>query len=163
MAFPEKTRQLRTFPLDSSSIRLPGSEIAGVTFKDGSLRVRFVRAFIIKTMTGSSEKTLWWQSGDLVLEGAELLQALPDGFVDPEPTESPETPFVCEGGDIDENVYTYRDMIPIPLESRGHCACDLALRGTSGRIRAQAETVRLDMHETPHYIEHIRSDDDELG
>jgi hypothetical protein len=97
--------------VDSSSIQLPGSEIAEVTLCDGTLRIHFSRAYIVKTMTGSAEKTLWWQSGDLVIDRAETQQPLPQG------------PMICDGGDIDENVYTYRDMIPIPLNGRGHIRC----------------------------------------
>lgn len=138
--------------MDSSSIRLPGSELAEISFADGTLRVAFARAYIIKTMTGSAEKTLWWQAGELVLDNAALLEPLPE----PQPGET----LVCDGGDIDENVYTYRDMIPIPLESRGHCRCDLKLRGSDARITAQGETVRLQMQATPKYIEHIRAKDD---
>ncbi len=139
--------------MDSSSIRLPGSELAEISFADGTLRVSFARAYIIKTMTGSNEQTLWWQAGELVLDEAELIEPLPAH----EPGES----LVCDGGDIDENVFTYRDMIPIPLESRGHCACDLKLRGSDARIKAQGVSVRLLMKETPKYIEHIRPQDGE--
>lgn len=136
--------------MDSSSIRLPGSELAEISFQDGVLRVQFSRAYVIKTMTGSAEKTLWWQAGVLILENADLLAPLPDQVADHR--------LICDGGDIDENVYTYRDMIPIPLESRGHCRCNLALRGTDARITAQGESVRLEMQATPKYIEHIRPD-----
>lgn len=134
--------------MDSSSIRLPGSELAEISFADGTLKISFARAYIIKTMTGSAEKTLWWQAGELVLEQAELLEPLPE----PKPGET----FVCEGGDVDENIYTYRDMIPIPLASRGHCRCDLKVRGTDARIKAQGESLRLIMQATPKYIEHMR-------
>lgn len=134
--------------MDSSSIRLPGSEFAEITFADGTLRVSFARAYIIKTMTGSAEKTLWWQAGELLLDHAELLAPLPE--------HRPGQDLVCEGGDIDENVYTYRDMIPIPLESRGHCRCDLKIRGSDERIIAQGDGIRLHMQATPKYIEHIR-------
>lgn len=137
--------------MDSSSIRLPGSELAEISFENGLLRVVFSRAYIIKTMTGSAEKTLWWQSGALILENAELLAPLPE--------QAPDDTLICDGGDIDENVYTYRDMIPIPLDSRGYCRCDLALRGANARITAQGETIRLAMQATPRYIEHIRPDD----
>jgi hypothetical protein len=145
--------------VDSSSIRLPGSEIAGASFADGTLRVRFSRAFILKTMTGSDEQTLWWQSGELVLDGAELLETLPAEVVDAAAAVPEDQSFECDGGDVEENVYTYRDMIPVPLTSRGHCGCDLGLRGITGRIRASGESIRLEMHETPHYIEHIRAQD----
>jgi hypothetical protein len=130
--------------VDSSSIQLPGSEIAEVTLSDGTLRIHFSRAYIVKTMTGSAEKTLWWQSGDLVIDGAETQQPLPQG------------PMICDGGDIDENVYTYRDMIPIPLNGRGHIRCELRLRDRDERISVGGETVRLELRDTPRYIHHIR-------
>ncbi|TVQ92028.1 MAG: hypothetical protein EA400_04210 [Chromatiaceae bacterium] len=131
--------------MDSSSIQLAGSEIAGVSYADGTLRVHFSRASIIRTMTGSTERTRWWQAGDLVMEDAELEAPLPVAG-----------PLVCAGGDIEENVYVYRDMIPIPLSSRGHCRCDLHLRDDAGRICASAATVRLELQATPKYIEHLR-------
>jgi hypothetical protein len=130
--------------MDSSSIELPGSEIETISLEDGCLRVRFSRAQIIKTMTGSLERTRWWQAGDLVMEGAQ-----PEGQI-------PAGPLVCEGGDLDENVFTYRDMIPIPLDSRGRTRCDLRFRGTNERLVVNAETLRLEMAEVPKYIEHVR-------
>jgi len=131
--------------MDSSSIQLPGCEIAGATLAAGTLRVHFSRAYIVKTMTGSEERTLWWQAGDLVLEDAEPQAEIPEG------------PAVCDGGDVEENVYVYRDMIPVPLESRGHCRCDLKLRDTNARISVAGSAVRLEMRDLPKYIEHLRS------
>jgi hypothetical protein len=130
--------------MDSTSIQLPGSEIEQISLQDGCLRVTFSRAYLVKTMTGSAEKTLWWQAGDLVLEGAEADQPLPSG------------PVVCDGGDIEENIYTYRDMIPVPLDSRGRTGCDLKLRGSDARVVARGETVRLELAGTPKYIQHLR-------
>lgn len=98
-------------------------------------------------MTGSIEKTLWWQAGDLVLEGAEAEHPLPSG------------PAICAGGDIVDNIYTYRDMIPVPLDSRGYTRCELELRGSEGRIVAHGETVRLELAGSPRYIRHIRGAD----
>ena len=129
--------------MDSSSIELPGSEIETIGYQDGCLRVRFSRAHIIKTMTGSRERTRWWQAGDLVIEGASLEGALPAG------------PLVCDGGDIDDNVFTYRDMIPVPLESRGRTGCDLRFRGIDRRLLVTGEALRLEMVDVPKYIEHI--------
>ena len=130
--------------MDSSSIQLPGSEIENISLQQGCLRVSFSRAYIVKTMTGSDEKTLWWQAGDLVLEGAEPEQPLPSG------------PAVCDGGDIDENIYTYRDMIPVPLDSRGRTRCELKLRDSDARVVVRGATVRLELSGTPRYIRHVR-------
>ena len=107
--------------MDSSSIELVGSEISGVTRDNDVVRVHFERAIIIKTMTGSIERTKWWQKGDLVFEGGVI-----EG-------ELPELPAVCNGGDVGENIYTYRDMIPLYLESRGQAHCDLRLEGSDNQ------------------------------
>ena len=131
--------------MDSISVELPGSEIGDVSFQDGCLRIHFSRAYIVKTMTGSLERTRWWQSGDLIMEGAEPRTPLPAGAM------------VCDGGDIDDNVFTYRDMIPIPLDTRGHTRCELRLRGASQRLVAEGAALRLEMKDVPKYIEHIRS------
>ena len=130
--------------MDSSSIDLPGSEIESIRQEGGRVIVRFSRAYILKTMTGSAERTRWWQAGELVFEGGELLEA------------APQCPCVCDGGDVGENVYTYRDMIPVPLKSRGRAHCDLRVRGGDARLRVEAEGVELVMEDRPYYIEHIK-------
>ncbi|MCB1758598.1 MAG: hypothetical protein KDI68_02300 [Gammaproteobacteria bacterium] len=130
--------------MDSSSIDLAGSEVESVARHDDRVSVRFSRAYIIKTMTGSSERTRWWQAGTLVFEGAEVEGELPD------------FPAVCRGGDVGENIYTYRDMIPVPLESRGSAHCDLRFEGQPGHLKLRAAAVRLEMDDRPRYIEHIR-------
>ena len=130
--------------MDSSSINLPGSEIEGTSLESGKLRVHFSRAYIIKTMTGSVERTRWWQAGDLVIDDAKVKSGgLPDG------------PLVCAGGDVVENIYTYRDMVPVPLESRGSAACKLRFEGQPDVFEAQGSAVRLEMHDVAKYIEHI--------
>lgn len=148
---PTQTKSIRR--MDSSSIHLSGSKISGIRLIEGTLRITFSHAKVIKTMTGSAEKTLWSQAGELELRNVELLAPLPEQDQGAE--------FVCEGGDIDENIYTYRDMIPVPLDSRGHCRCNLKLRETDAVISAEAETIRLIMEATPKYIEHIRPNDDD--
>jgi hypothetical protein len=130
--------------MDSSIIELPGSLVESVEIDNGTLKVRFSKAYIVKTITGSAERTRWWQSGDLILEGAELETAVPSG------------PLVCEGGDVAENVYTYRDMIPIPLNSRGQTGCNLRFADTPEPFVARGETIRLELEGTPKYIEHLR-------
>jgi hypothetical protein len=120
--------------MDASSIELPGSRISAVVVEGDSVRIRLEPAYIIKTMT------------ELVFGGAELDE---DGAL-------PELPAECAGGDVGENVYTYRDMIPVPLESRGHAHCALKVKDSDAVIRVQAESVRLVMEDVPKYIEHIR-------
>ena len=131
--------------MDSSSIQLNGSEIDNIEVDGSKISISFSRAIIIKTMTGSVEKTKWWQAGHLVFENVDTSELV-------------DTPVVCAGGDVGENIYTYRDMIPVPLESRGQAHCDLSLEDSDARIRISGTGVRLAMEAVPKYIEHIRAD-----
>ena len=130
--------------MDSTTIELPGSEIEAIQLGEGKLKVHFSRAYIIKTMSGSDEQTRWWQTGDLVFEEVDIEGDLP------------QCPCVCEGGDVGENVYTYRDMLPIPLDSHGHAHCDIRIQGQTTHLKVQASGVKLEMEDRPQYIEHIR-------
>ena len=130
--------------MDSASIELPGSELEAIRLEDGCLRLHFSRFIILKTMTGSSETTRWWQTGDLVMEEAEVAGDLPTG------------PLICAGGDIEDNIFTYRDMIPLPLSSRGSVGCDLGFRDSNACLKVRATSIRMEMTGLPKYIEHVR-------
>jgi hypothetical protein len=130
--------------MDSASIELPGSELDAILIEEGCLRICFSRVVIIKTMTGSSERTRWWQTGELVMEGVEVEGNPPQGHL------------VCVGGDIEDNIYTYRDMIPLPLASKGWVGCDLGFHDTDARLKVRAVAMHLEMKGLPKYIEHLR-------
>ncbi|WP_456415495.1 hypothetical protein [Thiolapillus sp.] len=131
--------------MDLTSVELPGSRIMGIQVVEDEVRIRFEPAYLIKTMTGSEERTKWRQNIELVFENGALLEG---GTL--------ELPAGCLGGDVGENIYTYRDMIPVPLESRGQAHCDLGVEGSALRIRVQGEGVRLVCEGMPKYIEHLR-------
>jgi hypothetical protein len=130
--------------MDTSSIQLPGSEIERIELLGGELRIAFSRAYIIKTLTGSVERTRWWQAGTLILEDAEVGGHLPQG------------PLICIAGDGGENIYTYRDLIPIPFQSRGWARCELRFQETPEPLVASARAIRLELRDVAKYIEHIR-------
>lgn len=132
--------------MDSTSIDLVGSSIAAVNVEGDTVRVRFEPAYLIKTMTGSVERTRWWQNGELVFSGAQLDEDQPP----------PPLPAECTGGDVGENVFTYRDMIPVPLESAGQAHCELRVQGSDTAIRVQGNAVSLQLEDVARYIEHLR-------
>ncbi len=129
--------------MDSASIQLNDSEIDKIQIIGSTVKIYFSKAYIIKTMTGSVEKTRWYQAGFLIFEQAEVEQ-------------QPTLPAICDGGDVTENVYTYRDMIPVPLQSRGAAGCNLKIKNSDERLIVHAAAVNLQMLEVPKYIEHIR-------
>lgn len=128
--------------MDATSINLTESTVARVVQEGDEVRIRFEPAVLIKTMTGSAERTKWRQNGELIFKGARIEGDLPD------------LPGTCAGGDVGENVYTYRDMVPVPLESRGRAHCDLKIGEHS--IRVEASAVELVLEDTPKYVEHLR-------
>ncbi|MBK1694800.1 hypothetical protein CKO09_08620 [Chromatium weissei] len=130
--------------MDSLSLTLTGCEISAFNLEQNQLRLHIARADLIKTLTGSAERTRWWQAGMLVLENAVLESPLPKGAV------------ICIGGDLDDNIYTYRDMLPIPLASRGHIRCELQFAGIAAPFIATSSGVQLTLHDSPKYIEHLR-------
>ncbi len=129
--------------MDSSSVDLPGSEVESIQLEGDRLVLRFSRAYIIQTMTGSQQRTRWYQAGELVFTGAVV-----EG-------ELPQCPCVCVGGDVGENIYTYRDMLPVPLKSKGHAHCKLRFEGSEQMLLAEADGVELVLEDRPRYIEHI--------
>ncbi len=131
--------------MDLTSIELPGSIIHSVRVEGDQVRVRFEPAYLIQTMTGSKERTRWHQNIELVFDGARLLQG---GDI--------ALPAECRGGDVMENVYTYRDMVPVPLESRGQTGCRLQVGEDKAVLEVEAEAVRMEREDHPHYIEHLR-------
>lgn len=130
--------------MDVSHIELKGAQIESISAASSELRIAFSRAYIVKSMTGSTERTRWWQAGVLVLDGVEDLPELPTGSL------------TCVGGDIDENVYTYRDMIPIPFTSRGFIRCLLRFEGLADPLVVEGRSVQLELEGVPKYLEHLR-------
>lgn len=131
--------------MDAKNIELPGSEVESIRTEGDRVILRFSRATILENMTGAQQRTKWWQAGELEFSGAELME------------EPPACPCICTGGDVGENIYTYRDMIPIPLESRGAAHCSLRFEGTERKLVVQADGVQLKMEDRPHYIAHIEN------
>ena len=133
--------------MDSTSIDLVGSRISEVQIDGDTVRVCFEPAYLIKTMTGSLEKTRWWQNGCLVFSDASVQDESVIG----------QLPADCAGGDVSENIYTYRDMIPVPLKSAGQAGCALKLKDSEHTLRVEAGGVELELKDVAKYIEHIRA------
>lgn len=113
------------------------------------MAIEFSRAYLIKSMTGSHENSRWWQAGTLAIDGAELESPLPDG------------PLICVGGLIEENIYAYRDMLPVPFRSQGRIRCELRFGASAPPLVVSGTGVSLEMRGVPKYIEHLHQADKE--
>jgi len=132
--------------MEQNSIDLTTSKIANVETDDTTIRIIFEPAYILRTMTGAHEYSRWYQNGALVFEEAILISEPIADF-----------PVICGGGDITENIYTYRDMMPLPLDSHGQVGCSLKLTDSDKTIEIQATKVRAEMIANAKYIEHTSS------
>lgn len=131
--------------MDLTNVELPGATISSISVAGGDVCLHFESAILIKSMTGSDERTQWSQN--MLLRFTEATWDSGDDI---------EFPAICAGGDIGENIYTYRDMIQVPLESKGVAHCDLAVEGSDTRIQVSAKGVILEREGQPKYLQHIR-------
>jgi hypothetical protein len=69
---------------------------------------------------------------------------------------APGGPLRCEGGDIEDNIYTYRDLIPMPFDTRGSIRFLLRFAGVADPLDVSGRAARLEMIDVPKYIEHLR-------
>ncbi|NKN32642.1 hypothetical protein [Marichromatium bheemlicum] len=131
--------------MDSISIDLKGTTVDAVEQRGGQLRIHFSRTYQLKTMTGSRERTRWWQAGALVFSGVGSEVVVP-----------PRGELCCCGGELEDNLYVYRDMIPVPFESRGRVGCRLEFEGLDTPLVVRGEAVQLELEGVARYIEHLR-------
>lgn len=136
--------------IDSMTTRileLPGMQVQAITYEHNQVTVIFSTANVIKSMDDAVEKTLWRQAGKLIVTEAELAGAIPP------------LPAIVEHADINDNTYTQRDMIQIPLHSNGRVGCELKFRDHPERIVVWGEAIRLVLDDVPKYIRHMTAND----
>lgn len=127
-----------------TELSLPEANVERVELDDQTLRIHLREFFTFVSLTGSSEQTQWRQSGVLILENAKLDHELPQGAV------------VLAGGDIHDNSYTYRDRVPLPLDTRGQVGCTLHIAGSHAILAATGTRLRLETVGERRYMAHVR-------
>jgi len=72
--------------------------------------------------------------------------------------ELPACPCEISGGDITNNIYTYRDHapLPLPINWRGDVRCVLKPAGSEVAFSISGAAMQLEQIETPRYIRHIK-------
>ena len=108
-----------------------------------SIELHFTESRVEKVMDNAEQRTLWSQAGCLELSG---VQALP---------ELPETPFVIQHADVEDSLYTQRDMIRIPLDASGEVVVLLQAQERAEPLRLVGSRIRLCLEGEPRYLQHI--------
>ena len=125
-----------------TEMALPEARVGAVEHTGDGLRIRLDEFFLYVALTGSEQQTKWRHAGSLIFEQAEIGAAVAAGGR-------------LAGGDIQDNATTYRDRIPLPLDSRGQVGCILRFEDGGEPIEIRATRIRLETTGERRYVGHV--------
>ncbi|MGD8619047.1 MAG: hypothetical protein PVH54_07625 [Gammaproteobacteria bacterium] len=128
----------------SYTLQLPEARLESIERDADTITLRFSRVQLVQEMENAFEDSLWTQAVNLTIGDYSL-----DG-------ELPACPCEISGGDITNNIYTYRDHAPLPINWRGEVRCALKVAGSDAVFSISGNTMQLEQLETPRYIRHIK-------
>ncbi len=126
-------------------LQLPGARLESIE-RDGddAITLHFSKVLLVQEMEGAFEDSLWTQAVSLTIRDVEL-----DG-------ELPDCPCEIAGGDLTNNIYTYRDHAPLPMDWRGEVYCRLETEGKAGSVTISGSAMHLEQIDHPRYLRHIK-------
>jgi hypothetical protein len=128
----------------SYTLQLPEARLESIDRDADTITLRFAQAYLVQEMENAFEDSLWTQAVNISIRDYSL-----DG-------ELPACPCEISGGDITNNIYTYRDHAPLPINWRGDVRCALKLAGSDATFAITGNSMQLEQIATPRYIRHIK-------
>ena len=125
-------------------LQIPGAQLASIEQTDNDITLQFSQVELLQEMEGAIEDSLWTQAVKLVIREISIEGDLP------------ECPCVIKGGDMIDNIFTYRDHAPLPIDWRGEVRCALVVAGSDASFSIDGESMQLKLIDTPRYIRHIK-------
>ncbi len=107
------------------------------------LRLHFTDATIEKIMDNAEQRTLWRQSGHL-----EIAQPTSDSSL-------PEAPFVLAHADLQDAIYTQRDMIRVPMDISGGVTLRMTLEDAASPCVVEGVKAYLHLEGDARYVRHL--------
>jgi hypothetical protein len=128
----------------TNTLQLPGAELESIEQADNEITLHFSQVQLLQEMEGAIENSLWTQAVRLVVRDIEI-----EG-------ELPACPCVIKGGDMIDNIFTYRDHAPLPINWRGEVRCQLTVADTGTTFSIDGESMQLEQINHPRYIRHMK-------
>ena len=125
-------------------LQIPGAQLETIQQDEDEITLHFSQVQLIQEMEGTIEDSLWTQAVNLTIKGIEL-----EG-------ELPACPCEISGGDMTDNIYTYRNHAPLPINWRGGVSCTFKVDDTNADFTITGESIQLEQLEHPRYIKHIK-------
>ena len=124
-------------------LQLPGAQLEHIAQDGDSITLHFSLVNLVQEMENAFEDSLWTQAIDLAVTGMKLEGDLPD------------CPCELGGGDLTDNIFTYRDHAPLPINWRGEVQCKLKMT-TGGEFSLTGDTLVVTQIDHPRYIRHVK-------
>jgi hypothetical protein len=125
-------------------LQLPGAQLESIERAGNNITLHFSQVQLIQEMEGAIEDSLWTQAVNLTIREIIIEDRLP------------ECPCIVKGGDLIDNIFTYRDHAPLPLNWHGEVRCKLAIEGTDNTFSIDGESMQLEQIGHPRYIKHMK-------
>ena len=126
--------------------QLPGAQLASIEQNDDEIILHFSEVRLIQEMEGTIDDSLWTQAVNLTVKGIELEGDLP------------ECPCEITGGEMSDNIYTYRDHAPLPINWRGDVRCTFTPGDADTGFSINGDAMQLEQIGNPRYIKHVKKD-----
>lgn len=127
----------------TSSLQLPGARLERIERNIDDITLHFSLVHLVQVMEGAFQDSLWNQACDLVIRNVII-----EG-------ELPECPCEIQGGDMTNNIYTYRDHAPLPIDWKGSVGCKFTVAGSGAVFSADGTAMQMNMIDHPRYIRHV--------
>ena len=125
-------------------LQLPGAQLASTDQGEDEITLHFSQVRLVQEMENAMEDSLWTQAIDLTIKGIEL-----EG-------ELPACPCEIAGGDLIDNIFTYRDHAPLPINWQGAVSCRLIVAGHDTGFTISGTTINVKQIDNPRYIKHVK-------
>ena len=130
----------------TDTLQLPGAQLESIEPGENEITLHFTQFHIVQEMENAFEHSLWTQACDLVLRNISISGELP------------ECPCEISGGDLTDNIFTYRDHAPLPIDWRGATGCTFTVAGSDTGFSIDAEFLQVERLEHPRYIKHMKKE-----
>ena len=128
----------------TNTLQISGAQLESIEQADNDITLHFSQVQLVQEMEGAIEDSLWTQAVNLLIRDIEI-----EG-------ELPACPCVIKGGDLVDNIFTYRDHAPLPINWRGEVSCMLIVEGTGNTFSVEGESMQLEQIDNPRYIRHVK-------
>jgi len=127
----------------TSSLQIPGAQLERIEQGDDAITLHFSQVHLVQVMEDTFQDSLWKQACYLIIRNMEIGGELP------------QCPCELQGGDMTDNIYTYRDHAPLPIDWNGSVGCKFTVADSGAVFSIDGTAMQMNMIDHPRYIRHV--------